>query len=481
MTNDRNRLDTLKKSLHFIKLDETNYRHFPKIRKLIAKAAPAALKSLYTTISETPETAKFFASGKTMQHAQDKQLEHWQELFARPLDAGYLERAERIGQIHARIGLEPRWYVGAYASILEAVISKTGRNILPFSGLRTSKMVGTMVKTALIDMQIALSTYFEVEERRRTDVIEKVSQALDALAHGDLTSELNNLPPEYAKLAADYTAMRDQLHKTLTIVAEAAASIDTGTSEISQAAADLANRTEQQAASLEETAAAMHEITESVRRAADNAADVHSNVASAHREAARGEETVRQAVTAMGDIEASSKEISQIVNVIDGIAFQTNLLALNAGVEAARAGDAGKGFAVVANEVRALAQRSAESANSIKSLIAASTKNVERGVDLVGQTGSSLDLIVKQVAHVSEIAAEISESTSHQARSVVQVNAAVSEMDSMTQRNAAMVEETSAASRLLAQEATGLVSAVRTFRLAQHESPRQPRVLRSAA
>lgn len=283
MINDRNKLDTLKKSLHFIKLDETNYRHFPKIRKLIAKAAPAALKSLYTTIAETPETAKFFASGKPMQHAQDKQLEHWQELFSRPLDAGYLERAERIGQIHAQIGLEPRWYVGAYASILEAVISRTG-NILPFSGLRTSRMIGTMVKTALIDMQIALSTYFEVEERRRTDVIEKVSLALDALAKGDLTSELDKLPPEYAKLAADYEAMRNQLHKALTIVAEAAGSIDTGTSEISQAASDLANRTEQQAASLEETAAAMHEITGSVRRAADNAADVHSNVASAHRE-----------------------------------------------------------------------------------------------------------------------------------------------------------------------------------------------------
>lgn len=478
--NDRDKLDTLKKSLSFIDLDDSNYRHFPQIRSLLAKSAPVALKKLYSKISTTPETAKFFSSSQMMQHAQDKQLEHWQQLFARPLDASYLERAERIGQIHARIGLEPRWYVGAYAALLENVIGRMGTVSLPFMGKRTNALIGTMVKTALIDMQIALSTYFEVEEKRRADVIDKVSQALEALAKGDLTSELDNLPPEYSKIAADYEAMRNQLHTTLTSVAESAASIDTGTSEISQAAADLANRTEQQAASLEETAAAMQEITQSVRRAADNASDVHTNAASAHREAERGEETVRQAVVAMGDIEASSKEIGQIVNVIDGIAFQTNLLALNAGVEAARAGDAGKGFAVVANEVRALAQRSADSANSIKSLIATSTKNVERGVELVGQTGTTLEQIVRQVAHVSDLAAEISESTNQQARSVVQVNTAVSEMDSMTQRNAAMVEETSAAARLLAQEAVGLVTSVSTFQLtAGGTAPRRARKLRA--
>lgn len=473
METSANGLDMLKKVTDFVGFDQSNYRHFPRIARTLSRLAPKALKRLYARIEATPAVSGMFASQEAMRHAQSKQLEHWQELFARPLDGAYVARAEKIGAIHARIGLEPSWYVGAYAAILEEVISKlVGKSYWPVVMPGTGAMVGTMVKAALLDMQIALSTYFRIEDERRAAVIETVSAALDALAKGDLTREIEGLPPEYAKLAADYKAMRMQLHQALTTVSSIAASVDSGTLEISQAAADLASRTEKQAATLEETAAAVQEITESIRHTADNALQVSSSVATAHRDAEMGEIIVGKAITSMSDIETSSREIAQIVNVIDGIAFQTNLLALNAGVEAARAGESGRGFAVVASEVRALAQRAADSATSIKELIKTSSEHVERGVGLVGQTGDILQQIVMKVGETARVAEEISRAASAQASGAVQINTAVAGMDTMTQQNAAMVEETSAASRMLAQQASELVAAVNQFQLSKTSGAR---------
>jgi methyl-accepting chemotaxis protein len=470
METNADSLKMLNKVTDFVGFDQSNYRHFPRIARILSRLAPKALKRLYARIEATPAVSGMFASKDAMRHAQSKQLEHWQELFARPLDAAYVARAEKIGTIHARIGLEPSWYVGAYATILEEVISKlVGKSYWPLVMPGTGAMVGTMVKAALLDMQIALSTYFRIEDERRAAVIQTVSEALDALAKGDLTREIEGLPAEYA---ADYTAMRMQLHKALTTVSSIASSVDSGTLEISQAAADLASRTEKQAATLEETAAAVQEITESIRQTANNAQQVSSSVATAHRDAAMGETIVSKAINSMSDIETSSREIAQIVNVIDGIAFQTNLLALNAGVEAARAGESGRGFAVVASEVRALAQRAADSATSIKELIKTSSEHVERGVGLVGQTGEILQQIVTKVGETARVAEDISRAASTQASGAVQINTAVAGMDTMTQQNAAMVEETSAAARMLAQQASDLVAAVNQFQLTKSGSGR---------
>lgn len=200
-----------------------------------------------------------------------------------------------------------------------------------------------------------------------------------------------------------------------------------------------------------------------VKETATSAAQVTTAITDAHREASEGGRVVEQAVDAMGAIERSAQEITQIINVIDGIAFQTNLLALNAGVEAARAGDAGKGFAVVANEVRALAQRSAEAAKDIKALIMTSGQQVEQGVNLVGETGSMLNRIVVRVGEISALISSISESTEIQAAGLQQVNSAVGDMDKVTQQNAAMVEESTAAARSLASEADELANLVARF------------------
>ncbi len=451
----------------FAGLDDANYAAFPAVLSAVEKHAPDALDLLYRQIDATPETRRFFASPAAASHAKAKQLDHWRELFARPLDDQYRQRANRIGQIHAEIGLEPSWYIRSYALLLERVVDGIVNEglVARFNGGRLSAQIGTLIKAAMVDMDIALSAYFHVESQRRTAVIDRVGAALDALARGDFTARLEGLPDAYAKLADDFEAMRSGIAETIGQVARSAGGISTGSSEISQASDDLARRTEQQAASLEETAAAMNELTDAVRATAAGASRVDGSVGEAHRDAEDGGAIVREAVAAMGDIQVSSQQISSILELIDGIAFQTNLLALNAGVEAARAGESGKGFAVVANEVRALAQRSSEASQDIKALIETSSRHVERGVDLVGRTGAALERIVAKIAEINQQAREISQAAEVQADRLVQVSGAVTTMDRMTQQNAAMVEESSAAARTLAQEAGSLATAVGAFRL----------------
>ncbi|MDR6788721.1 methyl-accepting chemotaxis protein [Sphingomonas sp. BE138] len=249
----------------------------------------------------------------------------------------------------------------------------------------------------------------------------------------------------------------------MSAVMRASKDINSGASDIRSASDDLSQRTEQQAASLEETAAAMEEITSTVRRTATDAAEADKIVSTARREAAASGEVVRRAVEAMSGIERSSSEISEIISVIDAIAFQTNLLALNAGVEAARAGDAGKGFAVVASEVRALAQRSADAAKDVKVKINASTEQVDLGVGLVDEAGKALQTINLRIGEISSLMAGISAAAEQQAIGLQQVNTAVGEMDNVTQQNAAMVEEATAAARSLASEADALSRQVSRF------------------
>jgi methyl-accepting chemotaxis protein len=297
-------------------------------------------------------------------------------------------------------------------------------------------------------------------------ICDSVGGGLNALAKGDLTRRIDaDLTGPFAQLKSDFNAAMDALAATLGVVSGATGGIRTSATEISQASDDLSRRTEQQAASLEETAAAMDEITRTVRETAATALRANEVVAATRTDAEDGGAIVRRAVEAMGGIERASNEISEIISVIDGIAFQTNLLALNAGVEAARAGDAGKGFAVVASEVRALAQRSADAAKDVKARINASADQVDAGVALVGDSGQALDRIAARVAEISELVATIASSANQQSSGLQQVNIAVSEMDGVTQQNAAMVEQSTAAARSLASEAEELARSIARFQL----------------
>jgi methyl-accepting chemotaxis protein len=302
-------------------------------------------------------------------------------------------------------------------------------------------------------------------------VVGALGAGLSQLAANDLSHRIDEpFPADYERLRVDFNRAMDAVAEVLAAVSEATSGINNGASDIRQASDDLSQRTEQQAASLEETAAAMDEITGTVRETAAGATRANAVVGEARSEAEQSGDVVRRAVEAMSGIERASTEISEIISVIDGIAFQTNLLALNAGVEAARAGDAGKGFAVVASEVRALAQRSADAAKDVKAKIMASSEQVEVGVDLVSETGKALQRIIGRIGEISTLVGTIAASAEQQATGLQQVNTAVSEMDGVTQQNAAMVEEATAAARSLAEEADELARQIARFTLS--DAPR---------
>ena len=298
-------------------------------------------------------------------------------------------------------------------------------------------------------------------------VVQLLATGLNSLSDGNLTVRVPMFPDAYRQLGDDFNAAVSKLERVIASIAGNGLTIVAGSTEISRASDDLSKRTEQQATRLEETATALTEITSTVKRAADGARKARDVVTVARHDAEGSGKVVEEAMLAMGGIEKSSSEIAQIIGVIDEIAFQTNLLALNAGVEAARAGDAGRGFAVVASEVRALAQRSADAAKEIKALITKSTSQVAMGVNLVGDTGKALTRIVQQVSEIAHAVSEIASSAQEQASGLEQVSVAVTEMDQITQQNAAMVEESTAASHALKAEAEQLGALIGRFRVEQ--------------
>lgn len=322
---------------------------------------------------------------------------------------------------------------------------------------------------------------FRESGRAQAEAIERIGEALDKLARGDITIRIENMAGEYAKLATDFNKAATGLEEALSAVAGSTTSIRTGTRELHSASDDLAERTERQAASLEQTTAALERIRATVDKTAAGATHARDIVQASKLETEKVGDVTRSATEAMGSIENSSKQISRIIGVIDEIAFQTNLLALNAGVEAARAGDAGRGFAVVASEVRALAQRSAEAAKEIKGLIQASTGHVDRGVSLVAETGKALERIAAQVAEINEVVAEIAHGAQEQATGLQQVRTAVSSMDQVTQQNAAMVEQSTAATHTLSEQTDELVQLIARFRLSGYERRNAPREAAHAA
>ncbi|WP_140634263.1 methyl-accepting chemotaxis protein [Methylibium rhizosphaerae] len=295
-------------------------------------------------------------------------------------------------------------------------------------------------------------------------------QLAERIAAGDLSNQVEiRTHDEIGRLLQAVALMQDKLRELVGDIRQSAESISTASSEIATGNQDLSSRTEQTASNLQQTASSMEQLTGTVKQTADSARTANQLASSASASAAKGGEVVSQVVNTMDEITASSKKISDIIGVIDGIAFQTNILALNAAVEAARAGEQGRGFAVVAGEVRSLAQRSAEAAKEIKSLIGASVERVEAGSRLVQDAGSTMAEIVASVARVNDIIGEITAAASEQSDGIGQVNTAVTQLDQMTQQNASLVEESAAAAESLKEQAHRLTATVRAFRLDREE------------
>jgi len=321
------------------------------------------------------------------------------------------------------------------------------------------------------DMARAVEVFRDSAQQRivavqnREEAMAKIGSSLAAVAQSDLTVRLHNLPADFSGVASDFNEALDKLSGAMGTVKDSIGAINNTSSEIRQATLDLSERSEKQAASLQSSAQAMAELTRSVVEYADLASGANRSMEQARDEAEKGGEVVSRAIVAMQGVDKASMEIADIIVLIDAIAFQTNLLALNAGVEAARAGDAGKGFAVVANEVRALSQRAADAANAVKSRVSTVTENVRSGATLVNETGEALHRIIDRVKSVGDAIAAIAETASQQSSGLSQVNGAIGAMDSMTQQNAAMVEETTAATQSLAREVGMLAKAFGSFQI----------------
>ena len=339
----------------------------------------------------------------------------------------------------------------------------SGQNDVDVPGTQREDELGDMARAVLVFRDQAKAKVAADRDRERA--MGEIGDKLHELADSDLRVRLRNLPPPFEGVARDFNNALEQLSGVMTSVRGSINSISTGSSEIRQAAADLSNRSEEQAAKLQSSAAAMDQITRKVGESAGIVSQASKAMSDARAEAEQGGAIVARAIEAMHSIDQASKEIAEIITVIDGIAFQTNLLALNAGVEAARAGDAGKGFAVVASEVRALAQRAADAANDVKARIHSATEHVTSGVSLVNDTGGSLERIIERVGSVSESIAAMADAAEQQSRGLSQVNEAIGAMDTMTQQNAAMVEETTAATQMLAREAEQLFEAFAIFKV----------------
>jgi len=339
--------------------------------------------------------------------------------------------------------------------------------------LTVALIVAAVVACVLIGLFISRSI---------TGPIGRAAQVAKTIADGDLTSRFDAVgKDEAAELLQALRVMNDNLARIVGEVRASAETVSTGALQISEGSTDLSQRTEEQAANLEETAASMEQLTAAVQQNADTARQASQLAGGARQSAAQGGEKVSQVVTTMQDIAASSRKIADIIGVIDGIAFQTNILALNAAVEAARAGEQGRGFAVVASEVRTLAQRSAAAAKEIKDLISASVQRVEAGSRLVDEAGESVGGIVNQVQRVADLINEITTASTEQASGIGQVGEAVQQLDQVTQQNAALVEESSAAAASLRDQAAKLVAEVSVFKLADGYTSVRPTARSSRA
>jgi len=489
--------------LGFIGLGPEALADLRKARPLLEKHLPGALEAFYQLLMTVPSMAAFFDGKPQMDRAKSRQLGHWGSIAAGQFDADYLASSRKVGERHAKIGLEPRWYIGGYGLIMERVITGVIADMLAtgeaprglFAKRRPepdaaaiSRTVNALIKAVLVDMDIAISVYFQrlteaaaARDRAAAARIERAvalaGEALGSLARGDLTARIDAaFEPEFQQIKDDTNLVAETLESVVGQLHGTASALRAATRDLLDGAADLAERTTRQAAAIEETSAATEQLSATVNGNAQSAAAANASARSVFEAADAGTGVIGEVNAAMGRITNSSERIARIIGLIDDVAFQTNLLALNASVEAARAGEAGKGFAVVAIEVRRLAQSAAAASSEVKAVIEVSGGDVRDGTRLVDAATTKLAAIHGAARDSDAMVQRIAEASAEQAVGIDEISRAVREMDQMTQHNAELVERLNASIARTEAEARTLDGLVDFFHVRKTAGTARKRV-----
>lgn len=460
----------LKKKLAHFQLDGANTDTLREVGKHLIPELDNVLKAFYVRALADPDTAAFFDSPDRVDFARNAQKKHWTRLLSGQFDEDYLASVDRIGRTHARINLPLDTYMSAYSLATSDLIVALFKRVPLRRRGRLADMVGVLTRTFAMDIERVVETCFNILAEDQTAAFAHLNTAIDKLAGGDLTHAIpdprhSDYPVRFDDVRQKMNTATANLRTTMTQVSGTMSSLGKIIAEVASASDDLSQRTANQAASLEETAAAVHELSINVASSAENTSEADQVAARAADSATEGARTVQEASGAMTRIQTSSDQITRIIGLIDDIAFQTNLLALNAGVEAARAGTAGRGFAVVAEEVRVLAGNASGAARQITELVTNSSKEVAAGVELIDNAGKNLQTIVDSFERVSSLTGAIAAASGEQSTALSEVNSAVSQMDKVTQQNAAMVEQTTAATTIMRQNAAQVETALAGLKL----------------
>ena len=475
----------LEKRMAFMQLSPETCAAVRSLKTVVERELPVALDKLYAQVRLTDEVSRMFATDDHIGRARGAQTSHWKNIANGEFNDDYAANVRRIGATHARLGLEPRWYIGGYSIILDHLIAAAVREFFPRGRLLSrpaidaeslARALGGLAKAVFLDMDLAISVYIDEAERAKQEaqaaaiaaermMVTKVfGAAMAQVAAGNLGYRIDaDLPEAYHALRNDFNAAFEQLAGTIEQISTGTAEMNASIRELSMSADDLAQRTQQQASTLEEAVAAVEQISATVSDTGRRACEAGDLVERTRADAQRSGAVMTKTAEAMGGIEAASRQMGDIIATMDEIAFQTNLLALNAGVEAARAGDAGKGFAVVAQEVRELAQRSARSAKEIKALIGAPADQVNRGVALVGETATVLSDMSGRVQEIEHHVDAIVTAMREQSIALQEINGSFHVLDRTTQRNAAMVEEANAATQTLTLDVGRIATMLQAF------------------